>query len=67
LTIDRLNDKASNVRKNAVKALTKFLESSPFLAIGSDKGKQNLVHFEKKHAELKALIKVDFLLKIFDL
>ncbi|KAJ3100089.1 Condensin complex subunit [Physocladia obscura] len=60
LTISRLRDKASVVRKNAIKLLSKFIESSPFLAIESDKGQMSLKHFQKKKAELKALLKEKF-------
>ncbi|KAJ3406921.1 Condensin complex subunit [Chytriomyces hyalinus] len=60
LTIGRLHDKASVVRKNAVKLLTRLVESSPFLAIESDKGKQSLAHFESKRNELKKILKEKF-------
>ncbi|KAI9330289.1 non-SMC mitotic condensation complex subunit 1-domain-containing protein [Obelidium mucronatum] len=59
-TIGRLHDKASVVRKNAIKLIAKLIESSPFFAIESDKGRLNLGHFERKRAELKALLKEKF-------
>ncbi|KAJ3202248.1 Condensin complex subunit [Entophlyctis luteolus] len=60
LAIGRLHDKASAVRKNAVKLLAKMIESSPFLAIDNDKGNMSLNHFKSKRQELKKLIKDRF-------
>ncbi|KAJ3027417.1 UNVERIFIED_CONTAM: Condensin complex subunit [Siphonaria sp. JEL0065] len=60
LATGRLHDKASVVRKNAIKLIAKLIESSPFFAIESDKGRLNLTHFERKRAELKALLKKKF-------
>ncbi|KAI8620435.1 non-SMC mitotic condensation complex subunit 1-domain-containing protein [Chytriomyces sp. MP71] len=60
LTIGRLYDKASIVRKNAVKLLTRLVESTPFLAIESDKGKLSLEQFERKRNELKKILKEKF-------
>jgi condensin complex subunit 1 len=62
LTVGRLHDKASNVRKNAIKLLARFCEASPFTVIADDKGKLNSVHFERKRGELKGLLKVCFFL-----
>ncbi|ORY51018.1 ARM repeat-containing protein [Rhizoclosmatium globosum] len=51
-TVGRLHDKASVVRKNAIKLLAKLIESCPFLL--------NLSLFERNRAELKTLLKEKF-------
>ncbi|KAJ3216820.1 Condensin complex subunit [Dinochytrium kinnereticum] len=60
LTIGRLHDKSSNVRKNAVRLLSEMVENSPFLSIPSDNKKQNISHFSKKQEELMDIIKQRF-------
>ncbi|KAJ3072770.1 Condensin complex subunit, partial [Rhizoclosmatium hyalinum] len=59
-TVGRLHDKASVVRKNAIKLLAKLIESCPFLWIEKDKGSLNLSLFERNRAELKTLLKEKF-------
>ncbi|KAJ3196388.1 Condensin complex subunit [Irineochytrium annulatum] len=60
LTCGRLRDKASNVRKNAIKLLSELVRSSPFLVIESDRGKQSVELFETKKSELEGLLKDRF-------
>ncbi|KAJ8325723.1 condensin complex non-SMC subunit Cnd1 [Batrachochytrium dendrobatidis] len=52
LTINRLQDKASIVRKNAIKLLAHFIETSPFIAIEEDQGRLSLKYFETHKADL---------------
>ncbi|RKP07607.1 chromosome condensation complex protein, partial [Thamnocephalis sphaerospora] len=47
-TISRLEDKSSHVRANAIKVLTKFIETHPFVMDG---GELNLELFETKYTE----------------
>ncbi|KAJ3299918.1 Condensin complex subunit, partial [Borealophlyctis nickersoniae] len=60
LTIGRLHDKSSHVRKNAIKLLARFLQTSPFVAIAQDEGKLSLKYFEGKKKNLEELIKAKF-------
>ncbi|KAJ3189764.1 Condensin complex subunit [Gaertneriomyces sp. JEL0708] len=60
LVAGRLQDKASNVRKNAIKLLARFIETSPFMAIAQDEGKLSLKHFEEKKRNLEEIIKMKF-------
>ncbi|KAJ3043566.1 Condensin complex subunit [Rhizophlyctis rosea] len=60
LAAGRLHDKASIVRRNAIKLLTRFLETSPFLVFPQDKGSLSLRYFESKKRELEELIKSKF-------
>ncbi|KAJ3146459.1 Condensin complex subunit [Geranomyces michiganensis] len=60
LTAGRLHDKASNVRKNAIKLLAKFIETSPFVAIAQDEGSLSLAHFQAKQQNLEEIIKRKF-------
>ncbi|KAI8587881.1 non-SMC mitotic condensation complex subunit 1-domain-containing protein [Geranomyces variabilis] len=60
LTAGRLHDKASNVRKNAIKLLAKFIETSPFVAIAQDEGSLSLAHFQSKQHNLEEIIKRKF-------
>ncbi|KAI8321325.1 hypothetical protein GQ54DRAFT_298067 [Martensiomyces pterosporus] len=53
LTIGRLEDKASNVRKHAIRALTALLETHPFSLDGAELGIERLEDsLEKINAEL---------------
>lgn len=54
-TISRLEDKSSHVRANAIKALTKFIETHPFIMDG---GELALSKFEEKHAEINRQLQV---------
>ncbi|KAI8917711.1 non-SMC mitotic condensation complex subunit 1-domain-containing protein [Powellomyces hirtus] len=60
LTAGRLHDKASNVRKNAIKLLARFIETSPFVAIPQDEGSLSLAHFQEKQKSLEDIIKHKF-------
>ncbi|KAJ3056052.1 Condensin complex subunit [Rhizophlyctis rosea] len=60
LAAGRLHDKSSIVRRNAIKLLTRFLETSPFLVFPQDKGSLSLRYFESKKRELEELIKSKF-------
>ncbi|KNC98205.1 condensin subunit YCS4 [Spizellomyces punctatus DAOM BR117] len=60
LTAGRLQDKASNVRKNAIKLLTKFISTSPFFVIAQDEGRLSLKWFEEKKHNLEEVIKLKF-------
>ncbi|KAI9354061.1 non-SMC mitotic condensation complex subunit 1-domain-containing protein [Zopfochytrium polystomum] len=60
LCVGRLHDKTSNVRKNAIKLLTKMLENSPFSVIATDKGRQNLTLFKDRKEEIMRVIKEKF-------
>ena len=57
--IGRLKDKSSNVRKAAIKFLTRSIEQSPFTCIAEDKGRLSLTFFQGKSAKLEEIIKVD--------
>jgi condensin complex subunit 1 len=54
-TIGRLEDKSSFVRANAIKLLTKFVETHPFVMDG---GELQLSFFEKKYAEVTEKLEV---------
>ena len=56
--IGRLKDKSSNVRKAAIKFLTKMIEASPFTSIAQDDGRLSLKYFEAKQKNLEAVIQV---------
>ncbi|KAJ3010187.1 Condensin complex subunit [Thoreauomyces humboldtii] len=60
LTAGRLHDKASNVRKNAIKLMAKYIETSPFIAIAHDDGRLSLTHFEEQQRNLEQIIKAKF-------
>jgi hypothetical protein len=57
-----LQDKSSLVRKNAVKLLTKLLDTSPFVAFPKDEGRISLRLFERRRFEIIEIIKVDIVL-----
>ncbi|KAI9102612.1 non-SMC mitotic condensation complex subunit 1-domain-containing protein [Phlyctochytrium arcticum] len=59
LTAGRLHDKASNVRKNAIKLITKFIQTNPFMMVQDD-GKLSLHHFESQKTSLEDMIKAKF-------
>lgn len=52
LNIQRLRDKSSIVRKNAIKLLARFIETSPFIAIEDDQGRLSLKYFESRQQNL---------------
>nr|KAJ3421587.1 Condensin complex subunit [Polyrhizophydium stewartii] len=56
LAIGRLRDKASIVRKNAIKLLARFIETSPFIAIEEDQGRLSRRYFETHKADLMRVI-----------
>ncbi|TPX42544.1 hypothetical protein SeMB42_g05088 [Synchytrium endobioticum] len=56
LVIGRLYDKSSLVRKNAIKLLTKMMDTSPFVAFPKDDGKLNLTLFESRRNEIMQII-----------
>ncbi|KAH6595136.1 hypothetical protein BASA50_006122 [Batrachochytrium salamandrivorans] len=60
LAIDRLHDKASIVRKNAIKLLAHFIETSPFIAIEEDQGRLSLRYFETHKADLLRVIEAKY-------
>ncbi|KAI8826762.1 non-SMC mitotic condensation complex subunit 1-domain-containing protein [Fimicolochytrium jonesii] len=60
LTSGRLHDKASNVRKNAIKLLTKFIQTTPFIAFPQDEGRLSRLYFEQKHRSLEEVLKQKF-------
>lgn len=55
LTINRLMDKSSYVRANAIKVLTKFIETHPFVMDG---GELSLSLFESKHQAITERLEV---------
>ncbi|KAJ3326051.1 Condensin complex subunit [Boothiomyces sp. JEL0866] len=57
LTVLRVKDKNSFVRKKAIELLSAFLETSPFIAVEQDMGSLSLKKFEKLHANLQEIIK----------
>ncbi|KAJ3103470.1 Condensin complex subunit [Phlyctochytrium planicorne] len=60
LAIGRLHDKASTVRKNAVKLLSQMVSSSPFLALPADNRRQSIAYFSRRQKELLETIKQKF-------
>ncbi|KAJ1558760.1 Condensin complex subunit [Nowakowskiella sp. JEL0078] len=67
LTIDRLRDKSSNVRKVAVKLLSELIETSPFNLYPPDDGKLSLSLFERRLKKFQIDLKNTFPEEIFDL
>ncbi|KAJ3261750.1 Condensin complex subunit [Boothiomyces macroporosus] len=57
LTVLRVKDKNSFVRKKAIELLSAFMETSPFIAVEQDMGSLSLKKFEKLHANLLEIIK----------
>ena len=60
LTIRRLKDKSSFVRKWAVSLLTSFIETSPFIAIAQDQGSLSMKFFQHRVDNLTEVIKTKF-------
>jgi condensin complex subunit 1 len=60
MTILRLRDKGSLVRKKAMELLMDFLENSPFIAIPQDLGSLSESKFEKQANSLRELMKQKF-------
>ncbi|KAI8908508.1 non-SMC mitotic condensation complex subunit 1-domain-containing protein [Gorgonomyces haynaldii] len=52
LSIKRLKDKASLVRKRAIELMTQFIETSPFIFIDEDKGTLSEKHFADRVQQL---------------
>ncbi|KAK9763414.1 condensin complex non-SMC subunit Cnd1 [Basidiobolus ranarum] len=65
LVISRLEDKSSNVRKNAIKTLSKLLETHPFLIEGGElvldtfQGRLNQIDRELKEIVIPSIEKTD--------
>ncbi|KAJ3123736.1 Condensin complex subunit [Nowakowskiella sp. JEL0407] len=60
LTVSRLQDKSSNVRKVAIKLLAEFIDTSPFTAYPPDDGKLSLTIFKKRHEKFTLDLKTNF-------
>jgi hypothetical protein len=56
--IGRLRDKSSNVRKNAIRLLIRFIETAPFVGPTADGGKLSLKLFSSRLEQLEELVKV---------
>jgi condensin complex subunit 1 len=60
MTILRLKDKGSLVRKKAMELLIEFLETSPFIAVAQDMGSLSEKKFSKQANSLLELMKAKF-------
>ncbi|RKO83089.1 non-SMC mitotic condensation complex subunit 1, partial [Blyttiomyces helicus] len=60
LTVGRLHDKSMTVRRQAMKLLTCFLQSTPYTALPQDFGKLSLKQFRGRKEDIDRLIKAKF-------
>jgi hypothetical protein len=58
LVASRLDDSIAKVRSNAIKCLTRWVETAPYIVFKRDNGKLNETLFTARLEEINATIKV---------
>ena len=62
LATSRLKDSAFNVRTNAIKLVTRMIETSPYIAFRQDNAKMSEILFQQRLAQIEETFRVLLLL-----